>query len=229
METKDYGVVYVIYNPDVDLVKIGRTKNLPNRLSGLITASGSELCLMYNTKPILEYAVLEKTLHKHFAKQRTRGEWFSISHAEIIQYLRELEKNYEVHEVADHYENGITISEIARAFRVSRSYIEKILKGWNIYSKKKFVTVELAPAIEGAKQTKRVPSEVVYRHYMKDEIPAEFKGNAIYYRIANSLYKHKTHGYYKTRVLVDRVLVEEYFDDREKAESYLDHINLNKM
>jgi len=64
---------YFVHAPDVDLVKIGQSKNVKARLSELQVGSPVELILI----EAIEFdEFLEPRLHKYFADERIRGEWF---------------------------------------------------------------------------------------------------------------------------------------------------------
>lgn len=78
MERAPVGEVYFILNENKSLVKIGQTIRLKNRLSSLQTSSAENLCVIgriLTKRP----ERLEAKLHKRFAKDRVRGEWFRYS------------------------------------------------------------------------------------------------------------------------------------------------------
>ncbi|WP_395138279.1 GIY-YIG nuclease family protein [Armatimonas sp.] len=79
--------VYLV-QADNGLVKIGRTRNIKNRLSELRVGSPCELELLVMVKA-LDCVLLEQRLHRRFAKTRVRGEWFRLS-MEDIEYVRRL-------------------------------------------------------------------------------------------------------------------------------------------
>jgi len=69
--------IYFVLAPDVNRVKIGKSKNLPNRLTALKTGSPVELELVaYFLGP----HDAEPFIHKVFHKYRLHGEWFSYGY-----------------------------------------------------------------------------------------------------------------------------------------------------
>ena len=70
--------VYVIYHPYTALSKIGRTKNINERLNALQNSNGVrlKLVLLHNTP---EYELEEVALHAVFKAKRRLGEWFDLT------------------------------------------------------------------------------------------------------------------------------------------------------
>ena len=74
--------VYFIKNTETNRFKIGRTKNVEERLCQLQTGNDCPLVL-YKIIPSENSAELETSLHNKFADYHIRGEWFSISEEQI--------------------------------------------------------------------------------------------------------------------------------------------------
>lgn len=90
--------VYVIRNDETKRIKIGVSENVRNRLLLLVGSSGCNMTLLYNT-PIIENAeIFERELHAHFKKYRYIGEWFDVDSTKVIKYVKDRERNYELHE-----------------------------------------------------------------------------------------------------------------------------------
>lgn len=85
------GSVYLIRS-EGGLYKIGATtaKNVQRRIGSLQTGSAQKLELVHNI-PTGHYSPfsLESLLHRRFARQRTRGEWFELNDSDV-EYLKEL-------------------------------------------------------------------------------------------------------------------------------------------
>lgn len=83
------GFVYVIRQSDSDLYKIGWTENadVTRRLTSLQTASSEELVLVGSFSASSRQT--EAALHRLFAQQRQRGEWFRLTAAQIKNVLDE--------------------------------------------------------------------------------------------------------------------------------------------
>ena len=79
---------YLFFNTENARVKIGITNNIKQRFAALCTQSGCNLVNLFWIE--LQEGVdespefIEKYLHEYFAKQRIRGEWFTLSHAQIL-------------------------------------------------------------------------------------------------------------------------------------------------
>ena len=74
--------VYFIKNTETNRFKIGRTKNVEERLCQLQTGNDCPLVL-YKIIPSENSAELETSLHNKFADYHIRGEWFSISEEQV--------------------------------------------------------------------------------------------------------------------------------------------------
>lgn len=77
-------VVYVIGNPESDLVKIGRSKNTAQRLVALQPSSTFKLSVLWTTDG---GCVLENALHRHFHERRVHGEWFRFKEDNRIEII----------------------------------------------------------------------------------------------------------------------------------------------
>lgn len=79
--------VYVIYNPDNNLYKIGETSEPEHRLSNLRTASGCDLkpIIRIRLEPLWDEKskIVERTLHKFFKDKRRIGEWFELNDDDV--------------------------------------------------------------------------------------------------------------------------------------------------
>lgn len=70
------GFIYFATAGDLDHVKIGFTTDLYSRVSTLSTGNREK---MHIQESFYSYAEAEKVLHRHFAKDRLRGEWFNLT------------------------------------------------------------------------------------------------------------------------------------------------------
>jgi hypothetical protein len=70
------------------LYKIGRAKNLKQRMAGIQFPEKPRLIKAVHC---LGYGFLEKALHALFAHKRTHGEWFSLSEEEVLQAKQYME------------------------------------------------------------------------------------------------------------------------------------------
>lgn len=87
----EVGFVYVISNPTMPgVVKIGVTQSSPSKRAAELVSTGvpekfrvDYFCVVYQP-----YAV-ESAVHAVLAKQRRRGEWFSITTYEAVGAIRD--------------------------------------------------------------------------------------------------------------------------------------------
>ena len=89
------GTIYVI-GPDIPRTpyKIGITSgsDTRKRKSALQTAHWMELKEVWKSNVFDRSDLIEKKLHKHFEKQRVRGEWFNLNKADIESIPELIEK-----------------------------------------------------------------------------------------------------------------------------------------
>lgn len=94
------GTIYVI-GPDLPGTpyKIGITSGSKTmkRKSALQTAHWMELHEVWKSDVLDRADIIEKKLHKHFEKQKVRGEWFNITHSDIA-HIPALIKQFKVKE-----------------------------------------------------------------------------------------------------------------------------------
>lgn len=81
-KTKNSTLTYVVHNPVTGLYKIGKTRNLKNRLNCLSSMSGVSLKLMH-----VFHSDMEHVLHRTFARYRVLGEWFNDVDGLIKKYI----------------------------------------------------------------------------------------------------------------------------------------------
>ena len=83
--------VYFILNEDSNAIKIGRAKDLANRMKALQTSSPTRLRLikLVQIEGVEEAQKLEQSLHKKFNDIRLTGEWFKAE-ATLLEYISQL-------------------------------------------------------------------------------------------------------------------------------------------
>ncbi|MFJ9101336.1 GIY-YIG nuclease family protein [Streptomyces sp. NPDC102405] len=84
-ESQEAEVVYVLGTPGSNVVKIGRTTNIDQRLAAIQRMSPVPLAILW-THP--GGSTLEANLHRHFKALRSHGEWFTFGRdpVSIIQW-----------------------------------------------------------------------------------------------------------------------------------------------
>jgi hypothetical protein len=83
------GYVYILYNLDSGLVKIGKTKQPHKRFNTLSNQNGSDL-RYFITESIYIESLVEKVMHAKFHKFRQKGEWFKIDFDIVVNELKRL-------------------------------------------------------------------------------------------------------------------------------------------
>ena len=81
--------VYVIENMDNGAIKVGVAQDPEKRLAQLQTGSVGELCLVYQSYVCSNAFNIESLVHQHFEDKHIRGEWYSVSKDDVIQYLEQ--------------------------------------------------------------------------------------------------------------------------------------------
>ena len=133
---QDTKSVYIIYNVEVKRTKIGYSSNIEQRLNSLRFQSWCGLRLIYNTKPIYNYADVEKNMHNLFSDRRVVGEWFNIDYKQAVIRLKALVSDDDVCRIVKSYESGKNATRIANSMGVSRSGVVKYLQGKGYMIKK---------------------------------------------------------------------------------------------
>ena len=87
------GIVYALTNPAMpDLVRIGRTKNLPQRLKTLFTSGVPYPFVAHCAVEVEDEVKVESILHKIFEKSRVRTEtkrdFFEVDPETVLQAMR---------------------------------------------------------------------------------------------------------------------------------------------
>ncbi|MDJ0634058.1 MAG: GIY-YIG nuclease family protein [Xenococcaceae cyanobacterium MO_188.B29] len=87
--------IYFIFNSDSNAVKIGRAKNVNNRLKSLQVGSPVKLQLLriIDVKAGKEAKKGEESFHNKFANLRLLGEWFRFEH-ELKQFIEQFSNYY---------------------------------------------------------------------------------------------------------------------------------------
>ncbi|MBE9202056.1 MULTISPECIES: GIY-YIG nuclease family protein [unclassified Nodularia (in: cyanobacteria)] len=89
--TKTAHFVYFILNEDSNAIKIGRAKNLEQRMKSLQTSSPTQLKLIKSVQVegVEQAQDLEQSLHQQFQAIRLVGEWFQAD-ASLIEYISQI-------------------------------------------------------------------------------------------------------------------------------------------
>lgn len=81
--------IYLLFNKETGLTKIGITTNMKERKRSLQNSCGTKLellaCALMEPDYSPKAAEIEKYLHECFSEKRKVGEWFSLSVRDIIQ------------------------------------------------------------------------------------------------------------------------------------------------
>lgn len=130
--------VYIIYNPEFNITKIGISFNAKDRMSSIMSHSGCQVELRYRTKDYTNAEMIERTMHEHFKANRKLFEWFYGDPQVMIDKLKEYEQEFGVTDrIAERYCNGETIKKLAGDNNVSRQAIIKRLKRSGLHLEKK--------------------------------------------------------------------------------------------
>ncbi|WP_048574430.1 GIY-YIG nuclease family protein [Streptomyces leeuwenhoekii] len=135
------GVVYVLGTPGSNTVKIGRTTNLQKRVGDIQRMSPVRLTVLWTTPGGSE---LEAQLHRHFAKFRSHGEWFTFTASDPVQEIKSAVETAPWVKVTCAARERPTIP--ANIPRVSKAQFAKMLEAARQNSAK-FDTTELREAI----------------------------------------------------------------------------------
>jgi hypothetical protein len=92
--------VYIIYNPETKLTKIGITDNLTRRKRQLECSSGQKLELYYYTDKYNHAKLIENSLHQYFKVNRKEGEYFTtepeVIKEKLLFIVENLSRTYKI-------------------------------------------------------------------------------------------------------------------------------------
>lgn len=91
MATGGAGWAYAISDEAANLVKIGCTQNVAQRLKALQTAHPSDLHVLWQGAG---GGLLEEHLHTYFARRRMRGEWFDFTGADARKLIEKAARSF---------------------------------------------------------------------------------------------------------------------------------------
>jgi len=140
--------VYVIYNPELNITKIGISDNVSVRKTALEASCGCRLTLHYNTKHIINARDYEMKIHDRLSDKRKLGEWFNILPEEAIEVVKEITNSAKEDPIIIKYKNGDSISKIADYYNVSRQAIIYRLRDYGIKKVKEVIERTIAEPIK---------------------------------------------------------------------------------
>lgn len=135
MKLDEGDCLYVIFNPITNLTKIGISENVQKRKQTLEAACGVPLELIYHTNHLLCASQYETEAHVTFHDQRAIGEWFHITPQQAKKAVEDITRQATREPIIEYYKSGMTISELAKTYNVSRQAILAKLKTYGVYDK----------------------------------------------------------------------------------------------
>ncbi|MEL7657075.1 MAG: GIY-YIG nuclease family protein [Bacillota bacterium] len=93
-DDKQKGLIYIL--DAGDSIKIGRTRNLQQRLPVIIRTSGKHIERIAVSPFCNNYCHIEAYLHRHFSSKRVIGEWFSVRFDDAVSELSKCEFDFTV-------------------------------------------------------------------------------------------------------------------------------------
>lgn len=130
MAFKKNKCVYVMYNEDYGLTKIGISNNPKKRLATIKTATGCDVKLYEHTFPLINYADIEIFLHLEFGESRVRGEWFKINPYVICENIKALPLVDD--EFSKLFKEGASIEEMASELDMKEEDVIDMIKDFDM-------------------------------------------------------------------------------------------------
>lgn len=93
--------IYVMTHPYSSLIKIGASKDTASRAQTLGTSCGAVLEVVYESLCTPLWADFERYILRHFADYNTRGEWFNLAPEVAIEYIKQLEHDFNTGVIID--------------------------------------------------------------------------------------------------------------------------------
>jgi len=120
--------LYVIFNPELNITKVGISDNVESRKKVLECSCGCELILHYHTTHIFDALKYEAMAHKKLGDKRRIGEWFNVTPEEAAEVVKFVIERAVQDPIVQRYRNGDTITSIALTYGVTRQAIIARLK-----------------------------------------------------------------------------------------------------
>lgn len=153
--------VYVLKSSNGN-VKIGVSADVKKRKSFFTSGSGYEIVDYRFTKPCSNAFMLEKQIHKYFENYRLKGEWFSCTFEEALEYVENLFLDFARFEKKEDHtvENLMSLTGIEQIddeleFKTSAGEVSSLIKNVRIAMERQNST-----AVKIARQT-----ELLLRHF----------------------------------------------------------------
>lgn len=148
--------VYVMFNPELNITKVGISQDPKLRKVDLEIGCGCDLILSYASRPIYNAMFYEKEVHKMLANKNKKGEWFYVTPDDAIVAIQTALKEAKADIIVDAYESGESISKIAEDNNVTRQAVLWRLRHLGVYNKedKEFIRNTMPKTIK--KQTPKI-------------------------------------------------------------------------
>lgn len=137
--------LYVVFNPELNITKVGISTNVQARLSAMRADSGCDLQLIYYSDPISAATVFEGRAHEILADKRKLGEWFNIDPQEAVEVVKGVIKDATIDSIVIEHLSGRTITDIARDRGVTRQAIISKLKTYGVYGRGRYRNIGVVP------------------------------------------------------------------------------------
>ncbi len=217
--------VYVIFNPELNITKIGVSATVQNRLSALRCESGCDLQLVYHTDPIVAANIFEGRVHAILADKKKSGEWFRVDPQEAVAIVKDVVRDATIDTIVTDYLAGHTITFIANKMRVTRQAVISKLKTYGIYGGR-YRRMRITGS-EAASQT--IEKKLVYLTASEVETwddvlsPDVIKPTRALARVAQNIYfddpMYKIRIYHPTRGWIEGCV-----DNIDRAKAYIEYI-----
>ena len=228
MKLEKSQAVYVIYNPELHITKVGISDNPAVRMYALECASGCVLELRYVTNHIRNAMEIEQKAHALLAKHRRKGEWFNITPEEAEATIKPLLESAILDTVSSMYQRGETISAIAEATGVTRQAILYKLQAYGFHNNKGAIVaippktktvMSAAVVIPVKKENEARNSSIVY---LDDDQPPKSHNFSYGERVDRNI--KKSNEWFQASVYKDGAFIMAYTKDLDKAKQFRDQI-----
>lgn len=220
--------LYVVFNPELNITKIGISANVQARLSSLRGDSGCDLQLIYYSSPISAAAVFEGRAHEILADKRKIGEWFNVDPQEAVRVVKGVVEDAMVDSIVTEHLSGRTITDIASDRGVTRQAIISKLKTYGVYGRGRYRNLGILPlGVEKESVTLSAPPINTSPSYSDEwgdiKISDGSKHVGKLDRVAPNIYSNEL-GYRIKIYLPMRGWIEATADSLDRARAYVDYL-----
>lgn len=211
--------IYVIHNKEFNISKIGISTTPERRKMDLQIGCGCLLDVCYTSIYIKDAVYYEGLVHDHFKDKCKMGEWFNIQPEEAIPVIKDVLKAALSDNIINSYNNGLSITKIAKDYGVTRQAIIGKLKRYGVHKTKMTETI-ITPKQRQAPTPKPINDVLNKTNIYLDDNEIPICKDREMKRIEPNIYYNNE--WYKIVLYINKEMKQAYTRDINKAKEFRD-------